>query len=69
MPKLGFDIYIAVLYRANPQGGFGFSNDVAAFNIMAHVLGTIGTVVLPALLIEAEMRRAAMSASAASLHQ
>jgi hypothetical protein len=59
-PKLAFDFYLVVLMRRHTTGA-EWSKDALAFIIMTHVLGEIGVVTVPALLIESEMRRAANS--------
>ena len=60
--KVAFDIYIAVLVRAHPRGGIEMSKEFIAFYVMAHLLGTVGVVAVPALLIEAELKSTARDA-------
>jgi hypothetical protein len=56
-PTIAYDIFILYMVRTHPDTRISFSKEETAFTFMAFVLGTIGIVVLPALCIEAELKR------------
>jgi hypothetical protein len=56
-PTIAYDMFILYMVRTHPDTRISFSKEETAFTFMAFVFGTIGLVVLPALCIEAEMKR------------